>query len=77
MIRKPPYEVSEAGYGRFTLSVEIHFRNIKEEPRKYRIVGMRLLNITKVEALTFLNPSDDFEKKLLRGGAVVLGALSR
>ena len=84
-MKEPPYEVSESGYGSFTLPVEIHFRNSKEEPRKYKldydlslqIVGMPPLNITKVEALTFLNPSDDFEKKLLRGGAVVLEVLSR
>ena len=65
--------------------MEIHFRNSIEELRKYRLkydlslqtIGKPPLNITRVEALTFLNPSDDFEKKLLRGGAVVLEVLSR
>lgn len=81
VIKEPPYRVSESGYGSFTLKVEIYFRN-KEDPRKVRfdydltlqIVGMPPLNITKVEALTFLNPSEDFEKKLLKGGAVVLSS---
>jgi len=84
VIKAPPYEVTECGYGSFTLPVEIYFRNNKEEPRKYRLeydlslqlVGMPALNITKVDSLTFLNPSEDFEKKLSKGGATILGALS-
>ncbi|XP_002165177.3 protein AF-9 [Hydra vulgaris] len=78
--KEPPYKVAESGYGSFTLPVEIHFRNNKEEPRKYRLdydlflqlLGKPPVNHIKVEALTFLNPSDDFEAKLLRGGACIL-----
>jgi len=77
--KEPPYKVSETGYGSFNLPVEVYFRN-KEEPRKYRLeydltlqlVGMPPYNFTKVELLTFLNPSEDFEKKLIKGGAVIL-----
>ena len=79
VIKEPPYKVSEAGYASFTLPVEIYFRN-EEEPKKFlleydlslQLVGMPPLNVTKVEALTFLNPSEDFEKKLLKGGALIL-----
>merc|ERR1712142_1037418 len=78
--KEPPYKVSETGYGSFNLPVEVYFRN-KEEPRKYRLeydltlqlVGMPPYNFTKVELLTFVNPSEDFEKKLHKGGAVILG----
>ena len=79
MLKEPPYKVAESGYGSFNLPVEIYFRN-KEEPRKYKLeydlflqlVGMPPVNNTKVEALTFLDPSEEFERKLLKGGAVVL-----
>ena len=83
--KEPPYRVAESGYGSFNLPVEIHFRNNKEEPRKYRLdydlflqlLGKPPVNHIKVEALTFLNPSDDFEAKLLRGGACILPPLLR
>ena len=79
MIKEPPFKLSESGYGSFNLPLEIYFRN-KDDPRKHRIeydlflqlVGLGPVNHTKVEALTFLNPSEDFERRLLRGGAVIL-----
>jgi len=82
--KEPPYKVSETGYGSFSLPVEIYFRS-KEEPRKYRVeydltlplVGMPPHIVTKVELLTFLNPSEDFENRLLKGGAIILSPPSR
>jgi len=82
--KEPPYKVSETGYGSFSLPVEIYFRN-KEEPRKYRLeydlslplLGMPPYNFTKVELVTFLNPLEDFENRLLKGGAIILLPPSR
>ena len=79
--KEPPYKLSESGYGSFTLPIEVFFKtNAKEDPRKHMINyeltlqlrGLPPLNVTKVEALTFINPSDEFEKRLLKAGAVVL-----
>jgi len=37
-----------------------------------QLLGLPPLNCSKVEALTFLNPSDEFEKRLLKAGAAVV-----
>lgn len=79
--KEPPYTLSESGYGSFTLPIDIFFKTTaKEDPRKHSINyeltlqlrGLPPLNVTKVEALTFLNPSDEFEKRLLKAGAIII-----
>lgn len=75
MIREPPYELNESGYAGFELPIEVYFRN-KTEPRKilfnYDLYIDLKAPISKIrrERLTFLNPSEEFQKKLLKGGAV-------
>ena len=71
--------MAESGYGSFLLPIEIHFKN-KEEPKKVRfeydlflqLVGNPPVNNSRIEALTFRNPVEDFKKKLLKGGGVVV-----
>lgn len=79
VIKEPPYQVSEAGYGSFNLPVEVYFRN-KDEPKKVRFEYDLLLpnlndppiNQIRSECLTFQNPSEEFRQKLLKAGGVVI-----
>jgi len=82
--KEPPYKLSESGYGSFNLPIEVYFKtHAKEDARKHlmqydlslQMLGLPPLNCTKIEALTFLNPSEEFEKRLLKAGAVILPAL--
>ena len=78
VLKDPPYTVAEAGYGSFFLPVEVFFKN-KEEPRKlmfdYDLVlpacGSPPIDNIRSEALTFTNPTEEFRKKLVRGGGIV------
>ncbi len=81
VVKEPPYQVSEAGYGSFNLPVEVYFRN-KDEPKKVRFEYDLLLpnlndppiNQIRSECLTFQNPSEEFRQKLLKAGGVVINA---
>lgn len=80
MIKDPPYQVAESGYGSFMLPVEVYFRN-KDEPKKVRFEYDLLLpnlndppiNQIRSECLTFQNPSEEFRQKLLKAGGVISG----
>ena len=80
MVKDPPYQVSESGYGSFNLPVEVYFRN-KDEPKKVRFEYDLLLpnlndppiNQIRSECLTFQNPSEEFKQKLLKAGGVITG----
>lgn len=75
MVKEPPYEISQSGYASFELPIEVYFRN-KKEPKNmtfeydlYLEMGRTVSNHL-FEKLTFKNPSDDFRKRLLKGGGV-------
>lgn len=78
VLKDPPYTVAEAGYGSFFLPVEVFFKN-KEEPRKlmfdYDLVlpacGSPPIDNIRSEALTFTNPTEEFRKKLVKGGGII------
>lgn len=80
VVKDPPYQVSESGYGSFNLPVEVYFRN-KDEPKKVRFEYDLLLpnlndppiNQIRSECLTFQNPSEEFRQKLLKAGGVETG----
>ncbi|KAJ7384561.1 Protein AF-9 [Desmophyllum pertusum] len=75
--RDPPYRVEEQGYGSFFLPVEVYFKN-KEEPRKLKFdydlvlpaLGSLPIDNIRSEALTFTNPTEEFRKKLVKGGGI-------
>ena len=75
VIKEPPYQLNESGYASFEIPIEVYFRN-REEPKKISLEYDLFIDlgrpVTKLkrEKLTFLNPSADFKKKLLKGGAV-------
>lgn len=81
VIKLPPYKVEESGYGSFLLVIEIYFRN-KEEPKKVKfdydlylqLVGNPPVTNVRVEVLTFTDPVEDFKKKLLKGGGVIVSS---
>ena len=80
MVKDPPFQVAESGYGSFMLPVEVYFRN-KDEPKKVRFEYDLLLpnlndppiNQIRSECLTFQNPSEEFRQKLLKAGGTISG----
>lgn len=76
VLKEPPFMVKESGYAGFIIPIEIYLRN-KDEPKKFQISYDLHLQpsgppinkvIRHVEVIR--NPSEDFRKKLLKGGAV-------
>ena len=79
VVKDPPYFVEQSGYGGFVLPVEIYFRN-KEDPKKVQFnydlflpaIGLAPINNIRSEALTFTNPTEEFKRKLLKGGGIII-----
>lgn len=76
VIKDPPYVVKESGYAGFVLPIDVYLKN-KEEPKKISFqYDLQLQNsgppISRVlrEPRVFQNPSEDFRRKLIRGGGV-------
>ncbi|XP_008433130.1 protein AF-9 isoform X2 [Poecilia reticulata] len=77
--KDPPYKVEESGYAGFILPIEVYFKN-KEEPKKVRfdydlflhLEGHPPVNHLRCEKLTFNNPTEDFRRKLLKAGGVMV-----
>ncbi|XP_061172967.1 protein AF-9-like [Saccostrea echinata] len=80
VLTEPPYAVQEQGYAGFELPIDIYFKN-KEDPKKIRFkydLFLKLedcppVNHIRCEKLTFQNPTDEFKKKLLKAGGVLVG----
>ncbi|XP_015586233.1 protein AF-9 [Cephus cinctus] len=77
VLREPPYIVKESGYAGFVIPIYVHLKN-KDEPKRFQINydlvlqhGPAINNVIR-HTQTFFNPSDDFRRKLLKGGAVVV-----
>lgn len=78
VVKNPPYEVSESGYGSFECRIDVYFRN-KGDPRKLTFTHDLLLSldrksdpvvVARCEKLTFRSPSEEFAQLLLRAGGV-------
>lgn len=72
--------MKESGYAGFEIPIDIYLRN-KEEPKKIQFkYDLNLQNdgpaITKVqkEKYVFHNPSEEFKKRLLRGGGILVNS---
>ena len=76
MIKEPPYQISESGYASFDLPIYVYFRN-RLEPKSTILEYDMTIDLTKPitkfqrEKLTFQNPSEEFKKKLLKGGGIL------
>ncbi|KAF7244580.1 Protein AF-9 [Varanus komodoensis] len=79
LCKDPPYKVEESGYAGFILPIEVYFKN-KEEPKKVRfdydlflhLEGHPPVNHLRCEKLTFNNPTEEFRKKLLKAGGIMV-----
>lgn len=80
VVKDPPFCVRESGYAGFVLPVDVYLKNKPPaEPNKIRfnyhltlqeIVDQQpLLNVVK-ETHVFSNPTEDFRRKLIKGGGV-------
>lgn len=75
--KEPPYQVSEHGYAGFDIPINIYFKS-KAKPKKIKFQYNLFLHMTepvnhsRCEKLTFQNPTEEFKKKLLKGGGVCL-----
>lgn len=76
MVKEPPYVVKESGYAGFPLPIEIYVRN-KEEPRKIRFKYELVLQdrgsppmSRVIREIHVFSPSEDFRRKLIKGGGV-------
>lgn len=83
VIKHSPYKVEQSGYAGFNMLIDVHFRN-KEDPKMVRFQydlflhteAMPPVNHTRLEKLTFTNPTEDFRKKLLKAGAIPINLSS-
>lgn len=77
VIKQPPYEVNESGYGSFEIIIEVHFRN-KSEPRKAEIKYDLWLATGSFDPVTNQHPEkmkfydvpEDFANRLFKAGGV-------
>lgn len=73
MIKEPPYILKESGYAGFILPIDIYFK-CRDETKKvtytYDLNLQTTGTFTNMETKThmFKNPSDEFRRKLLKGG---------
>lgn len=79
-IKDPPYTLKESGYAGFEIPIDIYLKN-KDEPKKIQFkYDLNLQNegpaISKVqkEKYVFHNPSEEFKKKLLKGGGIFVNS---
>lgn len=76
VIKEPPYVVKESGYAGFLIPIHIYLKN-KDEPKRFQILYKlslqprgRIINKVIRHNEIINNPSEEFRKKLLRGGGV-------
>lgn len=79
VVKQPPYKVEESGFAGFIMPIDVYFRN-REPPKTVtfhydlflHVKAMPPVNHTRLEKLTFTNPTEDFRKKLLDAGALLI-----
>lgn len=79
MVKEPPYIIRESGYAGFTVFIDLYLKNKPPaEPNKisfeYHLTlqpcGDPPLKDLKKEKYVFQNPTEDFRRKLIKGGGV-------
>ncbi|KAL4717218.1 hypothetical protein ACJJTC_017105 [Scirpophaga incertulas] len=73
VVKEPPYSIKESGYGGFIFPIEIYLKN-KDEPKKIKFTYDFTFQQSGVlkDRYVFQNPNDDFRKKLLKGGGIIV-----
>ena len=75
VVKEPPYQVAETGYGGFTMPIDVYMKN-DGEPKKIRFQYELFLGTVgtvthnRCEKITFQHPSPLFRERLVNGGAV-------
>ncbi|KAI4502509.1 hypothetical protein M0802_002421 [Mischocyttarus mexicanus] len=78
VVKEPPYMVKESGYAGFTIPIHVYLKN-KDEPKRFQILYKlnlqprgKVINkaIRHIEIIN--NPSEEFKRKLLKGGGCVI-----
>jgi len=77
VVKEPPYVVRETGYAGFLLPIDIYLKNKEEAPINLAYFltlqdSGQTIRQSKTETHIFNNPSEDFRRKLLKGGGVPL-----
>ena len=79
VMKDPPYQVSESGYGSFNMAIEVFFRNkddLKSQRFDYDLLlpnaGDPPINQLRSETLTFQSPNEEFKSRLMKGGGIQL-----
>lgn len=75
MVKEPPYILKESGYAGFILPIDIYYK-CRDDTKKVTYMYDLSLNTAgtfgnkELKTQVFKNPSDDFRRKLLKGGGV-------
>lgn len=77
IIKEPPFVIKESGYAGFEIPIHIYLKNKDEGSKKIEILydlnlqksGPAITSVIKHTEI-INNPSDDFKRKLLKGGGV-------
>lgn len=77
ILKDPPFVIKQSGYGGFEIPIDIYLKNKDDGTKRIEILydlnlqssGPAITNVIK-HIETINNPSDEFRKKLLRGGGV-------
>ncbi|XP_076765008.1 ENL/AF9-related superfamily elongation complex transcription factor [Xylocopa sonorina] len=79
VLKEPPFVVKQSGYAGFEIPIHIYFKNKDENPKKIEILydlnlqssGPAITNVVRHSEIIH-NPSDEFRRKLLKGGGVLM-----
>ncbi|KAI5651381.1 YEATS family domain-containing protein [Phthorimaea operculella] len=73
VVKEPPFSIKESGYAGFVFPIEIFLKN-KDEPKRIQFtydLSLQQSGVLK-DRYIFQNPNDDFRKKLMKGGGLVI-----
>ncbi|XP_059610252.1 protein AF-9 [Phlebotomus argentipes] len=74
VVKEPPYSVKESGYAGFVLAIDIYVKN-REDPKKISFsydLDLNMIQRKQTEKFIFTTPSEEFRRKLLKGGGVLM-----
>lgn len=76
VVKEPPFRIKESGWAGFDIPIEIHLKN-KGEPKTMEVMYSLNLETTGTavshstqHSRIIHNPTEEFRKKLVKGGAV-------
>ncbi|XP_076242096.1 ENL/AF9-related superfamily elongation complex transcription factor [Calliopsis andreniformis] len=81
VLKEPPFEIKESGYAGFEIPIHIYLKNKDEGTKKIEITydlslqpsGPAITNVIRHTEI-INNPSDEFRRKLLKGGGVLVSS---